>query len=84
MCNELTDTVELMTSKNYEDRFLAEYFQLKIRHDRLKIMLDEYDTRSLEFDLSCSPSLLKHQLSHMHGYLKVLEYRANIEGIQIN
>lgn len=33
---ELNETVELMNSADYKDRFKAEYFQVKIRHDKLK------------------------------------------------
>lgn len=29
-------TSEMMNSKNYKDRFIAEYFQVKIRLDKLK------------------------------------------------
>ena len=30
---QLKDTIELMTSDNWEDRFVAEYWQTKIRYD---------------------------------------------------
>lgn len=30
--NELKDTIELMNSSDYKDRFKAEYYQLKIRY----------------------------------------------------
>lgn len=33
---ELKDTVELMNSRNYKERFIAEYWQLKIRHEKLR------------------------------------------------
>lgn len=81
-CNDLKDTIELMLSEDSGDRFWAEYWQLKIRHDRLRAMLDKYETRSLDFELECSPAILKRQLSWMREYLKVLEYRADVEGIQ--
>ena len=32
---ELKDTVELMNSKDYKERFKAEYLQAKIRYDKL-------------------------------------------------
>ena len=38
---ELKDTIELMQSEDYKDRFKAEYFQLKIRYDKLKAMLEK-------------------------------------------
>ena len=31
---ELKDTISMMTSSDYKERFRAEYFQLKIRYDR--------------------------------------------------
>lgn len=33
---ELNETVELMNSADYKDRFKGEYFQVKVRHDKLK------------------------------------------------
>ena len=35
----LSDTVYLMCSKDYKDRFKAEYYQTKIRYDKLHKML---------------------------------------------
>lgn len=40
---ELNETVELMNSADYKDRFKGEYFQVKIRHDKLKAMCDKWD-----------------------------------------
>ena len=39
---ELKDTVELMISSDYNDRFTAEYVQLDIRINKLKAMLEKY------------------------------------------
>lgn len=33
---ELKETVELMNSVDYKDRFIAEYHQVKIRYEKLK------------------------------------------------
>lgn len=33
---ELNNTVELMNSSDYKDRFKAEYYQTKIRYEKLK------------------------------------------------
>lgn len=38
---ELNETVELINFADYKDRFEAEYFQVKIRHDKLKAMCDK-------------------------------------------
>ena len=33
---DLNDTVDLMLSKDYKERFVGEYLQLKIRYEKLK------------------------------------------------
>ena len=33
---ELKDTIEMMTSNDYKERFKAEYYQAKIRYEKLK------------------------------------------------
>ena len=38
---ELNETVELMNSADYKDRFKGEYFQVKIRYDKLKAMCEK-------------------------------------------
>lgn len=35
---ELKDTIELMNSTDYKERFRAEYYQTKIRYDKLDKM----------------------------------------------
>ena len=37
---ELKNTVDLMLSDDYKDRFKAEYYQLSIRFKKLKNMVD--------------------------------------------
>lgn len=37
----LSDTVELMNSADYKDRFKAEYYQVVIRYQKLKAMLEK-------------------------------------------
>lgn len=39
---KLIDTVEMMNSENYKERFRAEYFQLDIRINGLSNMLEKY------------------------------------------
>ena len=39
---KLTDTIELMQSNDYKDRFRAEYYQLENRCNGLKTMLDKW------------------------------------------
>lgn len=80
---ELKDTVSLMNSADYKDRFKAEYFQLKVRYGKLKAMLLKHYNGTLEFTPSCPISLLKEQEQYMRNYLAVLEDRAEIEGINL-
>ena len=80
---ELKDTIALMTSADYRDRFKAEYYQLKIRHEKLLNLLARHDTGTLGFDPTCSIGLLAEQCGAMGRYLKVLEARAKVEGIEL-
>ena len=58
---ELKDTVELMNSKDYKERFKAEYLQAKIRYDKLDAMTVKYEAGTLNFTPSCPLELLKEQ-----------------------
>lgn len=80
---ELKDTIELMNSEDYKERFRAEYLQTKIRYDKLHIMTIKYEAGTLNFEPSCSLELLKEQKSYMGNYLRILEVRAEIEGIDL-
>lgn len=80
---ELKDTVTLMLSGDYKDRFKAEYYQLKIRHEKLLDILARHDTGTLDFEPECSIGLLAEQCGAMGRYLKLLESRAKIEGIDL-
>lgn len=80
---ELKDTVELMLSEDYKERFKAEYYQTKIRYEKLHKMVVKYDSGTLDFDPSCDIDLLKRQASNMGEYLYCLEVRAAIERIEL-
>jgi len=85
----LSDTCEMMMSKDYKDRFIAEYVQIKIRHSKLKKMLVKYEltkllkTDYLGFIPLCSIELLSKQLEIMERYMATLEERAIIEEIEL-
>ena len=81
---ELKDTIELMNSADYKERFQAEYLQTKIRYEKLHKMLIKHEAGTLDFKPNCSIELLNNQVHYMGYYLKVLEIRAEIEGIDIN
>lgn len=80
----LHDTIPMMESKDYKDRFLAEYLQTKIRYDKLFQMIDRYKAGTLDFEPTCSVELLEDQLKCMRRYLLSLQVRARIEGIDLN
>lgn len=80
---KLKDTVEMMGSSDYKERFRAEYFQLKIRMSGLSKMLIKYKEGTLNFTPSCSYSLLSRQLEVMKIYASYLLQRAEIEGIDL-
>ena len=82
---ELKDTIEMMTSSDYKERFKAEYYQLKVRYDKLALMITKWDEETLGFEPSCSRTftLLSRQLHHMRMYMIDLETRAKIEGIDL-
>lgn len=81
---ELKDTVDLMNSEDYNDRFKAEYFQTKIRYDKLHKMLVKRAAGTLDFEPKCSVALLTEQKRYMGEYLRVLETRAEIEGVDLS
>lgn len=80
---ELKDTIEMMNSADYKERFRAEYYQTKIRYEKLHKMTVKYEAGTLNFTPTCSPELLKKQKSFMGQYLNCLEVRAEIEGIEL-
>lgn len=79
----LKDTIDLMISDDYKERFLAEYEQLKIRYDGLYNMLNKWDKGELNFKPTCPRSIYDIQLNAMENYLVILEARAVIEGIEL-
>ena len=81
--NKLAITAKGMNSKNFKDRFKAEYKQLVIRTQGLSNMLDKMKNGILEFTPKCSYEILNRQLEYMKDYKGVLEERASIEGINL-
>ena len=80
---KLLDTVEMMNSEDFKERFRAEYCQLVIRIQGLTRMLDKYKEGKLPFKPNCSYDLLHGQLKAMHLYAGYLEERAVIEEIEL-
>ena len=77
----LKDTVPMMISDDYKERFVAEYVQLKIRYKKLYAVLEKYAADKLDFKPTCPIEILYEQLDHMEAYLSVLETRAKYEDI---
>ena len=87
---ELKDTAEKMCSTDYKERFKAEYYQTKIRYEKLKKFNTKieaanrtmFNKQSVEMPKhDCPPDLLEEQQRVMGNYLHILEVRAEIENI---
>lgn len=79
----LSDTVKLMTSADYKERFKAEYYQTKIRYDKLKAMCNKWDKGELDFTPTCSRDTYTRQIAAMIGYLDILTTRSIVEKIEL-
>ena len=88
----LKDTIGAMCSEDYKARFMAEYYQTKIRYEKLKKFNTKIeaahrtmccDNAVEEPNHDCPPDLLLEQQSAMGHYLHLLEVRAVIEGIEL-
>lgn len=93
----LSETVELMNSNDYKERFKAEYYQTKERYERLKrfntkieaserMQYVPYYTGYPDIEKpkhDCPLELLQQQQHLMGEYLHVLELRAVIEKIEL-
>lgn len=80
---ELKDTITLMQSNDYTERFIAEYLQLRIRKEKLEVFITKYKRNELSFTPDCSVAILEAQLAIMIGYMNILENRARIEKINL-
>ena len=80
---KLIDTVPLMNSEDYRDRFKAEYYQIYIRFVKLKDMLEKWDKDELDFEPTCPRSTYDMQIKAMRDYISVLEARAVMENIDL-
>lgn len=80
---ELKDTIEMMTSSDYKERFKAEYYQIKTRCEKLNSIIVKHYAKTMDFTLSCNIALLVEQKRYMSEYMRCLEIRAEVEGIQL-
>ena len=90
---EFKDTIILMNSEDYKERFKAEYWQLKERYERLKAFNTKIDAanrtqyqpgKRVEMPKHDCPDDLLMQQQHIMGeYLHILEVRAVIEDVDL-
>lgn len=91
---ELKETTKLMTSTDYKERFVAEYWQTKIRYEKLKafntkieaaqrVRFSEVENKLKEPTHDCPADILVEQQHILGEYLHILEIRAVIEGIDL-
>jgi len=85
---ELKDTVVAMESDNYKHRFIAEYWQTKIRYNKLCDFIRKIEIADLLGEEppkhDCPLSLLQDQKYYMDELLEIYEKRAIIEKIDLN
>ena len=74
---ELKDTIEMMTSEDYRERFKAEYLQTRIRAGRLHSLIQQGGRPNIIL------AGMKMQLNHMLNYMAALTFRAYIEGLDL-
>lgn len=80
---ELKDTIGLMTSADWKDRFVAEYLQTKIRYEKLHKLIVKREVDRLGFDTPIPIGSWKEQAYHMGLYLYELEKQAVLHGIDL-
>ena len=80
---KLVETVEMMNSADYKERFKAEYAQLAIRYYGLRNILEKWDNGTLEFEPTCPRSTYNLQIKAMTDYIAVLEARAVMENVDL-
>lgn len=80
---ELKDTIKLMESDDYKDRFKAEYYQVKIRKEKLQKILGNWEYLSFTPQNS-TKCYLKYQYAVMLEYMQVLKKRAEKENINLD
>lgn len=80
---DLKETVSLMTSEDYKERFKAEYYQLETRYVKLANMYEKMKAGTLEFTPTCPKAYYSRQLNRMLSYIKVLLDRAKLEKVEL-
>lgn len=68
----------------WQVRFKEEYRDLKNRQVKLHKMLVKYDSGTLDFKPTCPVELLRQQEIVMNEYMRILEVRAEFEGVVLD
>ena len=66
---DLNQTVDMMNSADYKERFKAEYAQVSIRFHKLYNMVCKWDDGALDFKPTCPRSTYDLQLRAMKDYI---------------
>lgn len=80
---ELIDTIGMMKSADFKERFKAEYAQLLIRYIKLVKMVRKLRENKLEFLPNTTKQIYDIQLEAMEKYLNALVIRAKMENIDL-
>ena len=80
---EIREIAHLLVSDDYKQRFVGEYWELRIRLEKLNDMIRKYDLGVLGFKPDCPIQKLREQADIMWDYLNILEDRAVYEKIDI-
>lgn len=82
---EFKETVDMMLSDDYKERFKAEYHQTKIRYEKLKAFCNKIEAGEVAGTQTpvhdCPLELLRKQQRAMGEYLHILEIRSIIEEV---
>lgn len=86
---ELRETAPYMVSNDYKERFVAEYYQTKIRYEKLRKIITTHNAKAwMQIDktdfLDCPVEMLEKQMNILFQYLLLLEERAYIEKIDLS
>lgn len=79
----LKDTIPLMLSDDWKDRLKAEYWQAKIRLDKLFTFIDDVREGRKESLPTGAMNELIMQAVHMQRYFNVLKRRVNSAKIEL-
>ena len=79
----LSDTIRLMQSEDWKDRFVAEYLQTKIRYEKLHKLIIMREVGKVAFDTPIPLESWKTQAQHMGLYLYELEKQAVLHNIPL-